>query len=96
MDWTRYNETELVVLCHKAGFPETHRGWGQQRLIRLLTTGESDDDGVGPIDQHRLAMRFFLDRYEHLIRTQLTCDTNCPECPDATAAGCLQLNGHLY
>ena len=95
MDLERLNTTELVTLCHRAGFRRAHRGLERDQLIRILEEGD-ENVPVIPLEEHRVRMRQFLDEYEDLIRTQLPCDTDCPNCPDAVAAGCWKMNSHLY
>ena len=94
MDYRKLNDTELVQLCRDAGLA-AHRGVPRGALIQMLMTKEQTACAT-VLDTHRAKMREFLDEYGSLIRTQLSCDTNCPECPDALTAPCRVLNQTHY
>lgn len=98
-NFERHNLTELVLMARDID-PEVNRGMGRERLLEIISTGESVPGGLPPrrTNKVRLAiMGWVIDHYE-LVRPLLSCPASsksphaCFQCTDIQVVECAVTN----
>lgn len=88
------NLTDLVQACHQAGFPNSHRGLGAEKLWAILegTAQEPSKQPNSLLSQHRREMEVVIGRYGNFVKDQLGCEGICANCSDIKSAECAAHN----